>query len=186
MPVQVQQGFQGRKGSFIGASTESFGGHSDREVYLDYKQVDLVDLAAEIQKFGVGRRVIFCHRDHENCKMMKRLSPEIRTMLWIPDKEIDYKFEEVLNTGFEALDIVQIHLADAAKGEEWRYRVQRPFLLNALEHLTEAGLELEVLPFYLDQDSLFGLLDMGIKRFAVDEPKVFVDALDRYFNNSIV
>lgn len=104
-------------------------------------------------------------------------------MQWIPDNEVDFRFQETLETGFDSLDIVQIHLVDAKANEGWRYRLQREFLQEALKHLNEAGLELEVLPFHFDQDSMFELMDMGIRRFAVDEPKVFVQTIHRYFND---
>ncbi|NOU98051.1 glycerophosphodiester phosphodiesterase [Paenibacillus sp. LMG 31456] len=180
--INFSETFRGEKIPTLEQVLDVLSDHPEREVYLDFKQVDLVNLAAVIQKYGVERQVIFCHRDHENCKTIKRLAPEIRTMLWIPDKEIDIRFGEVLETGFESLDIIQIHLVDSELERAWRYRVQRQFLQNALERLTEAGLELEVLIFHFDESSLSELLDLGIRRFAVDEPKVFVETLENYFN----
>lgn len=181
--IKFSEVFRGEKIPSLEQVLEVLSDHPEREVYLDFKQVDLANLAAVIQKYGVERQVIFCHRDHGNCKTIKQIAPEIRTMLWIPDNEIDFKFQEVLETGFDSLDIIQIHLVDGEKEQAWRYRVQRHFLQNALEKLTEAGLELEVLIFHFDQASLFELLDLGIRRFAVDEPKVFVATLESYFNN---
>jgi glycerophosphoryl diester phosphodiesterase len=160
--------------------------HSEREVYLDFKQADLESLAALIRQYGVARQIIFAHNDHENCKTVKRLVPEIRTMLWIPGRVPEAtvrKFEEARQTGFDSLNIIQIHLADAETNDAWRYKVSRGFLQEALRQLGEAGLELEVLPFQFDQSSLFELLDMGIRRFAVDEPRVFVETLGRYFES---
>ncbi|MCU6792084.1 glycerophosphodiester phosphodiesterase family protein [Paenibacillus sp. WQ 127069] len=164
--------------------------HPERELYLDYKQVDLDKLAALIERCGVERQIIFCHRDHENCRIMKRLVPGIRTMLWIsggsnPEAEVARKFAAAADSGFDALDIVQIHLVDADNSGEttsqpWAYEVQREYLQMALEQLADKGLELEVLPFHFSQESLFALLDLGIRRFAVDEPKVFVATLERY------
>ncbi|SFL99848.1 Glycerophosphoryl diester phosphodiesterase [Paenibacillus sp. 1_12] len=165
--------------------------HPERELYLDYKQVDLDKLAALIERCGVERQIIFCHRDHDNCRIMKRLVPGIRTMLWIsggsnPEAEVARKFAEAAVSGFDALDIVQIHLVDAdnlsgeAQSGPWRYKVQREYLQMALGQLAEKGLELEVLPFHFSEDSLFALLDLGVRRFAVDEPRVFVATLERY------
>ncbi|MCS7464843.1 glycerophosphodiester phosphodiesterase family protein [Paenibacillus doosanensis] len=156
--------------------------YPERELYLDFKEVDLEQMALLIKEYGIGRQIIFCHCDHENCKTVKRLAPEVRTMQWISDQTVDFRFQETRETGFASLDIVQIHLVDDRADGGWRYRLQREFLQEALTHVNEAGLELEVLPFHFDQDSMFELLDMGIRRFAVDEPKVFVETIDRYFN----
>ncbi|MBB6731555.1 glycerophosphodiester phosphodiesterase [Cohnella zeiphila] len=158
--------------------------HPDRELYLDYKEVDLAKMAALIGQRGVGRQIIFAHRDHENCKKVKRLAPEVRTMMWVPGSVPEATiraYENARETGFDSLDIIQIHLVDDDNRESgWRYRVGRDFLQTVYRQLTEAGMELEVLIARFDQDTLFDLLDLGIRRFAVDEPKVFLQTLDRY------
>jgi glycerophosphoryl diester phosphodiesterase len=157
--------------------------YPEREVYLDFKQVDLEKLATLIQQYGVAQQIIFTHRDHENCKAIKRLVPSIRTMLWITgtvQEDTISKFEAAFNSGFEGLDIIQIHLVDADQREGWRYRVQREYLESAHQRLEQKGLELEVLPYQFEDSTLFELLDLGIRRFAVDEPKVFIEALQRY------
>lgn len=181
--IKFSEQYRGEKVPALAHIFTELAQYPERELYLDFKKVDLEKMASLITEFGVGRQIIFCHSNHENCKTVKRLAPEVRTMQWISDKEVDFKFQETLATGFDSLDIVQFHLVDAPTKEEWRYRLQRDFLREGLHHLNEAGLELEVLPFHFDQDSMFELLDMGIRRFAVDEPKVFVETIHRYFND---
>ncbi|MCY9661752.1 glycerophosphodiester phosphodiesterase family protein [Paenibacillus chondroitinus] len=159
--------------------------HSDRQLYLDFKQVDLEALAALIQEYGVARQIIFAHNNHENCKTVKRLVPEVRTMLWIPARFPETAvetFTHIRQTGFDSLNMVQLHLPDAEEKQSWRYKLQKTFIQEALQYLGEAGMELEVLPYKFDQEDLFELLDMGIRRYAVDEPSVFVELLNRYFN----
>ncbi|WP_165972176.1 glycerophosphodiester phosphodiesterase [Paenibacillus piri] len=178
--IKFSEKFRGEKVPALEQILAVLAGHPERELYLDYKQVDLEKLAELIGRYGLGRQIIFCHREHENCKTMKRLAPAVRTMLWIPDGEIEGNFANALETGFDSLDIIQLHLKDAEAGGEWRYKVGRDYLQQALSRLSETDRELEVLPFHFDQDSLFALLDIGIRRFAVDEPKVFVETLSRY------
>lgn len=188
--VRFSDKYQGEKVPSLERVLAALAIHPERELYLDYKQVDLDKLAALIERCGVERQIIFCHQDHENCRIMKRLVPGIRTMLWIsggsnPEAEVARKFAAAADSGFDALDIVQIHLVDADNSGEttsspWAYKVQREYLQMALEQLADKGLELEVLPFHFSQESLFALLDIGIRRFAVDEPKVFVATLERY------
>lgn len=160
--------------------------HEDRELYLDYKEVDLAKMAELIVRCGVARQMIFTHRDHENCKKVKLLAPEVRTMMWIPGAKPEatvQAYEDALGTGFDSLDIVQIHLVDADRQDGWRYKVKREFLQKAFRQLTDAGRELEVLIARFDRDTLFDLLDLGIRRFAVDEPKVFLQTVDQYRGN---
>jgi glycerophosphoryl diester phosphodiesterase len=158
----------------------------ERELYLDYKQVHLDDLAALIRQYGVGKQIIFAHNDYGNCCTVKQLLPEVRTLLWVSGRvpeSTESKFEEVQQAGFASLDIIQLHLVDveAERTDNWRYRLPKQFLANALHQLTENGLELEVLPFHFNDEELFELLDMGIRRYAIDEPKLFVETLHRYF-----
>ena len=89
-------------------------------------------------------------------------------------------FTDIRQTGFESLDIVQLHLPDGEEKRPWRYKLEKGFIQEALQYLAEAGMELEVLPFKFEQEDLFELLNMGIRRFAVDEPSVFVERLKRY------
>lgn len=161
--------------------------HPERQLYLDFKQVDLEVMAAQIREYGAAKQIIFAHNDHENCKTVKRLIPEVRTMLWIPVRFPEAamnKFAEVRQTGFDSLDIIQLHLPDAEERSHWRYKLQREFIDHALHQLTAAGLELEVLPFKFDRKDLFELLQMGIRRYAVDEPSVFVELLNDYEDQS--
>ncbi|MDR6553317.1 glycerophosphodiester phosphodiesterase family protein [Paenibacillus qinlingensis] len=160
--------------------------HAERELYLDYKSVDLESLAELIGKYGVARQLIFAHNDHGNCSAMKRLVPEVRTMLWISGRVPETLMRtctEVLEGDSSTLDIIQLHLVDeeAATEGEWRYRVPQSYVADTLAQLEERGLELEVLPFHFADRDVFELLDMGIRRYAVDEPKRFVEVLQRYF-----
>jgi glycerophosphoryl diester phosphodiesterase len=157
--------------------------HPDRQLYLDFKDVDLEVLAGLIRDYGVARQIIFAHNSQENCKSVKRLVPEVRTMLWIPVRSSEtamQTFTDIRQTGFESLDIVQLHLPDGDEKRPWRYKLEKGFIQEALKYLAEAGMELEVLPFKFEQEDLFELLNMGIRRFAVDEPSVFVERLKRY------
>lgn len=90
-------------------------------------------------------------------------------------------FTDIRQTGFDSLDMIQLHLPDAEEKQTWRYKLQKAFIQEALQHLANAGMELEVLPYKFEQDDLFELLNMGIRRYAVDEPSVFVELLNRYF-----
>lgn len=145
-------------------------------IYLDLKNVDLKQLAALIERYGVASRVIFCHNKIESCQTMRAAVPGLRTMLWIGGNvnEIQHKFRQAAEGGFEGLDQVQLHLeASPEKNSGVRYLMEEAFLQEALEKTVAAKVDLEVLPFEFDCSSLAGLLDLGIRWFATDEPKRF-------------
>jgi len=181
--IKFGEKFRGEKVPSLKQVLDVLSEHPEREVYLDYKNVDLENLAAQINQSGVARQIIFTHCDHENCIAMKRLVPELRTMMWVTGKDPEKtarRFEEAKHTGFDSLDIIQFHLVDEENAQSWRYKVKREFVETAFKTLRDAGRELEVLPYHLDQKSLFELLDIGVRRFAVDQPSVFVELLSRY------
>ena len=106
-------------------------------------------------------------------------------MLWIGGKAdtIKSKFMEALDNHFHGLDIVQLHLNDKDDITGWRYSLEPDFLQFALAQLTKRGLDLEVLPFQFDKETLFTLLDMGINRYATDEPKKFKNYVMEWQNS---
>lgn len=148
----------------------------DACIYLDLKNVDLKQLAALIGRYDVASRVIFCHNKIESCQTMRAAVPGLRTMLWIGGKvnEIQKKFHQAADGGFEGLDQVQLHLEAAPEKDGGiRYLMEEVFLYEALEKTAAAKVDLEVLPFEFDCSSLASLLDLGIRWFATDEPKRF-------------
>lgn len=152
----------------------------ERLLYLDLKEVDLSQLGKLIDKYGVSRQLIFTHSNEENCRKMKDIAANIRTMLWIGGNEEQIKghFDKVLKEGFFGLDQVQIHLNKRSEGGEWPYQVDLEFLKFAFDRTSEYGVELEVLPFYeFEGRSIHTLLDIGIRWFAVDYPEKFIEAV---------
>lgn len=146
----------------------------DRLLYLDLKDVDLGALSGLIRNYAVAEKLIFSHNSQENCKRIKELVPQMRTMLWIggAPQEVRAKFQKALATKFRGLDQVQIHLCESKK--EWPYQVGPEFIEYAFEKTRDLGVDLEVLPFRLHEQALHTLLDLGIRWFAVDYPQEFL------------
>lgn len=150
------------------------------EVYLDLKNVDLDQLGAMITKYDVAKRIIFCHNKVESCRKMRAIVPGLRTMLWIGGKvdEIQAKFRAAAADKFEGLDQVQIHLhPDTASPDAVRYLMPDTFVQEALKLTQEQKRDLEVLLIKFDAGSVSHLLDLGIRWFATDEPKRFMDCV---------
>src|SRR5699024_5045904 len=157
---------------------EAMKGHEDRLLYLDFKDVDLKALAALIDSYDIGNKVIFAHNNHQNCIEIKDMIKNIGTMLWIggSEKAIKEKFDRALASNFEGLDQVQLHLNDRKEQSPgWRYDLDIAYLKECYAKTHQYGIDLEVLPYEFDSQDIKALLDIGIRWFAVDYPERFVN-----------
>ena len=158
----------------------------DAQIYLDLKKVNLEQLGALIRKYDVAPRVIFCHNKAESCRKMRAVIPGLRTMLWIGGDiaEIQEKFRKAAAEGFEGLDQVQVHLKPAPESKDAiRYGMPADFLREALETTRAKNVDLEVLPFAFDCKSIAGLLQIGIRWYATDEPMRFKACVQEFGAN---
>ena len=154
------------------------------QIYLDLKNVSLDDLGVLIGKYRVANRVIFSHNKAESCRKMREAVPGLRTMLWIGGEvpEIQETFRKAAADGFDGLNQVQLHLHTAPDAEGGvRYLMSEDFLREALMVAREKNVDLEVLPFAFDCSSLSGLLNLGIRWYATDEPERFVSCVQEHF-----
>ncbi|WJH32952.1 glycerophosphodiester phosphodiesterase family protein [Paenibacillus sp. CC-CFT747] len=85
--IRFGEAFKGEKVPALSDILEVLAAHPERELYLDFKQVDLEKLAELVARYGVGSQIIFAHNDPANCRTVKRLAPEIRTMQWVSGGE---------------------------------------------------------------------------------------------------
>lgn len=164
-------------------------GNPDLKIYLDLKQVDLTHLGQLIEKYGVNEQVIFTHHLQDNCKKMKLIANQVKSMLWIggSSAQIRERFELALATGFSGLDQVQLHLNEAKNyAGSWRYEVDSDYLQYALNKTAVMGVDLEVLPFCFEQEDIHRLLELGIGWFATDEPSRFLEAVKSWNTNGEV
>jgi glycerophosphoryl diester phosphodiesterase len=160
-------------------------GRPERLMYLDLKEADLTKLGEMISRYEVNGQVIFTHNLQQSCIRLKQIAEGVRTMLWIggdADK-IQQKFQAALDSGFESLDQVQLHLnpvhSEDGSGTDWPYALKPEFLQYALAKTKEAGVDLEVLPFRLHKHAVRTLLDLGITWYATDEPSKFLQCIEQ-------
>lgn len=174
--------FAGQKVPSLAEVFQELKAHPERQLYLDLKKLDLINLGALIEKYGVGRQILFAHNRQENLIRFGQIAPEVRTMLWIggTPEEIRGKFQAALDSGFEGLNQVQLHLHNKPAEQRIEYLLGEVFLRDALELTQKAGIDLEVLPFEFDDASLYRLLDLGIRWYATNYPKRFRDSVNRW------
>lgn len=151
-----------------------------RRMYLDLKSIDLGALAEMMRRFGLQGRAWVAAPDVEECEGLKDRLPDARTLLWCGGSEagIQGKFRAAAAAGFRRLDQVQIHLNDAKPPGSWRYAVQPDFIREALLAAGERGVDLEVFPWKFSRGDIEALLDLGVRWFATDEPKRFLDSVN--------
>ncbi|MBE6367639.1 MAG: glycerophosphodiester phosphodiesterase [Lentisphaerae bacterium] len=158
-----------------------------RMLYADIKNYDakffpilLEGFAALTEKYQTAPQIIVAGCDYElNCRI-KREIPGIKTMQWIgfaPDKRME-KFLELAAKDFAGLDLVQLHLYEAASPEaDWMYDLPLGDIRRAFEILGE---RLEVFTFgNFTEAAIKTLLDIGIRQFATDEPQRFSQILNK-------
>ena len=152
------------------------------QMYLDLKDVDLKKLGNLIKDYNVGKQIIFAHNKQENLITFQNIAPEVRTMLWIggePD-EIKAKYEAARQSGYKGLNQVQLHLHNIETRDKIKYYIEDDYLKKVLAQMNKAGLDLEVLPFEFDEESLSNLLNIGICWYATDYPKRFLSVVDKW------
>ncbi|GIP35370.1 glycerophosphodiester phosphodiesterase family protein [Paenibacillus sp. J2TS4] len=178
--VRFAEKFKGEKVPSLEELFVEMQGHPERMAYLDLKEVDLRQLGALIDQYDVNRQVIFTHKLQENCKKMKSIAQGVQSMQWIGGsaEKIRETFETALASGFDGLDQVQLHLHNNSEAGGWPYAIDAQFLQYALEKTDQAGIDLEVLPFEIDGLAIEGLLDLGIRWFATDEPAKFLECVN--------
>lgn len=106
-------------GRFIGHSVprlaEVFAamrGHPERHLYLDIKDVDLVQLAEEVRAHDVGAQVVLAAPRPETIRRWKELVPGSATLLWMGGSEEDLRarVEGLKASGFGGITQLQIHI----------------------------------------------------------------------------
>jgi len=154
-----------------------------REVYLDLKAADNQRLAGLIKEYDAAKQIIFVHNKTESGLALKKLVPELRVGVWIggdADK-IYNRFLQLAENRFEAMNWVQLHLKKSESGD-WPYALKPAQLHQAVARAAEGDVELEVLPFAFECKDIEALVEMGIKRFATDEParlRACLDAMNK-------
>lgn len=180
--------FKGRRVCRMRDIYERMTGKPERRLYLDFKNVDLAQLAKEIKTAGVEKQVILASSKHGILREWKTIVPESGTLLWIPgDEEQKRKVVEAARaTGFAGITQLQIHVRlpgdarDVKPGEP--FSPSRAFLAELSPELARRGILFQTLPYGVtDPDIYRVLLDAGLASFATDHPKVTLEAVRAYY-----
>lgn len=156
----------------------------ERQIYLDLKGVDLEDLAALIDRYGLVDRVIFVNGKQATCMALKKRFDGARTMTWLSGvpRLVKRRFEHMAKDGFQGIDQIQFHLKTKQPEGAIEYVFDEDYLRYAFEKAKAAGVELQLRPFRFDAASLRPLLDIGVRWFVADEPRRFSQAVAEAMN----
>jgi glycerophosphoryl diester phosphodiesterase len=154
--------------------------HPQRRLYLDVKQVDLEQLAADVRAAEVERQVILASTDYATLRRWKRITPASQTLLWMggSEAELEKRFDELRRTNFADIEQLQLHT-----------HVVDGRLVEAESFLTERGNEIrgrgilyQSLPYDGARTEVYWrLLDLGVMSFATDHPYVTLEAVRSYY-----
>ena len=162
--------------------------NKNRNMIIDYKRVPLDALAALIREYGVGEQITFASCDRALCREIKGMVPEIRTKNWLggTEENIVNQFRTLEKEKFENITEVQLHLRDKSETcpYPWKFHLSPEFVKEALAITKKNGVLLQTLPWSFEREDMMGLLDMGIRSFAVDYPNKFTRICAEYFSAS--
>lgn len=165
-------------------------GKPERRLYLDFKQVDLAKLAAEVKETAVGPQVILAAQKQETLIEWSRLVPDAKTLLWMSgsEKVKRERFAALKQNNFQSITQLQIHVRlpgdkeakDIQPGEP--FTPSRAFLIEVSQELARRGILFQTLPYGAKDASIYTtLLDLGFASFATDHPDVTKKAVEDYY-----
>ena len=172
--------FRGRPGQKVPTLEEVFRdmqGRPERMLELDYKQIDLGQLAGLIAKHGLRNQVIFVTRYHHLIRQWQRVSPQAMTLLWMGGTEhaLGRMFEQLRRDGFAGISIIQIILFKDASADGFRPSIS--YLRQRQLELAGQGIALQLIPWEISDQAVFEkLLAAGFRFFGTDHPQTALAA----------
>jgi glycerophosphoryl diester phosphodiesterase len=180
--------FKGRSVSKISVVLDLMKGHPARHLYLDIKNVDLPQLAAEVKNAGVERQVILAAPKIATLRQWKSLVPESDTLLWMggTEKSKRSQIDKLRKANYDGVTQIQVHVRlpgdakDIEPGEP--FSPSRAFLVELSGELAKRGILFQTLPYGAKDPGIYTqLLDHGLASFATDHPEVTLKAVREYY-----
>jgi len=179
------KGFLGRHVSRIAEVFALMRGKPERRLYLDIKNVDLEQLAAEVRKYEVVGQIVLASTDYELIRSWKRLVPESQTLHWMggSEPELKKRLTALRAANFEGITQLQLHVrlnTNNAVAEP--FDLSHAFLRSTGEELRQKGVLYQSLPWGVAEPKVYWqLLDLGVASFATDHPEVTLKAVRDYY-----
>jgi glycerophosphoryl diester phosphodiesterase len=174
--------FKGRHVSKISEVFARMKGHSERHLYLDIKNVQLKQLAAEVKQFGVEKQIVLATPKHAIIREWKSLVPESDTLLWVggEEKKQRKQIAEVRAANYAGITQLQIHTHVAPDGKS--FTPNPAWLTEMSAELAQHHIVFQTLPYGGSTAEIYQqLLDLGLASFATDHPDITLKAVRDYY-----
>ena len=160
-------------------------GKPERRLYLDIKNVDLEQLAAEVRAYDVARQIIFTTTKYDMIRDWKKLVPESQTLNWMggTEAELTKRLEEVRAANFAGITQLQLHVRLNTNGAvAGTFNLSPGFLRSVGTELRAHGIVYQSLPWGVTEPKVYWqLLDLGVMAFATDRPDITLQAVQDYY-----
>jgi len=154
-----------------------------RRLYLDFKDVDVVQLAAMAREANVSGRVVFAATDYALIRRWREFVPDGQTLLWLGGTEakIEERFRELRDSNFVGITQLQIH-THVIDDRSATFAESDRFLIDKGNEVRSRGILLQTLPYGGSAKQVYWkLMDLGFMSFATDHPQVTWDAVKAYY-----
>jgi glycerophosphoryl diester phosphodiesterase len=177
--------FKGRKVIKMSEVLDALRGKPERNLYMDFKNVDLKQLAQEVKSRGVDKQVILASTKYEIHREWKELVPNSQTLLWMggEEKKLQERIEELKKYNFEGITQLQIHVRRNKDTKNPNpFTPSNAFLISVGQELRKHKITFQSLPYDMPEPEVyFALMDLGVASFATDYPDITTKAVTDYY-----
>jgi len=176
--------FAGRRIPRLADVFASMTGRPERRLYLDVKEVDLGQLAAEVAAAGVESQVILASTKYDQIARWKKLSPKSGTLHWMggTEEQLAKRLDDLRRSEFAGVTQLQIHVRVRPATEGGGLTPSPEFLRAVGTELRGRGILFQTLPWETTDPEVYRrLLDLGVASFATDHPRLTLDAVRKYY-----
>ncbi|MDR2765170.1 MAG: hypothetical protein LBB90_09110 [Tannerella sp.] len=171
--------FRGQRVLSLATLVEALKAHPERRVYIDLKNVDLVQLAEETE--SIHSQLIIASSRYDELKRWKEVAPQSHTLCWMggSETELAERLDRLETERFRFIDQLQIHVhvdghGTLSPGED--------FLRRTGTRLRKYNILYQTFPWESQDVTVFRrLMDLGVASFATDYPEITLQAIADYY-----
>jgi hypothetical protein len=153
-------------------------------LYMDIKDVHLLQLADLVHAFDVVEQVILAAPDEQSLRDWKNLVSQGQTLLWMgilwtgDEETLNDRLERLREEGYAGITQLQIHVQAIRKDGNWQFKPSVELLRKTARDLTLSGVLFQSLPWECADAEVYRvLLGAGVQSFASDYPEVALGVL---------
>ncbi len=155
----------------------------DRYLYLDIKQVNLVEMANLVKKYRLTDQVIYSAGQYVNIRLWNDIMPTSLALLWINGNQaaLDKKLKKLKEQNFQGITHLQMNISSIDNKKEDKDTISSEFIVYVDKMLSAYGVTLQVFPWKSSKMKDFlKLQQIGIRGMGTDYPETTLKAIRRY------